>query len=36
MNNIPFLISLVYDKNKLLVKKRARYYFYLYMFYIYN
>lgn len=39
MNNIPFLVSLVMImncKNKLLVKKRARYYFYLYMSYIYN
>lgn len=39
MNNISFLVSLVMImncKNKLLAKKRARYYFYLYMPYIFN
>lgn len=39
MNNISFLVSLVMImncKNKLLAKKRTRYYFYLYMPYIFN
>lgn len=37
MNNISFLVSLVMImncKNKLLAKKRDRYYFYLYVLYI--